>query len=69
MLASYAAWMFWSCMSVDPTGKFAVSPGYVSLRKGAPTRNMQTAGCSAMPDKFVCGGGRRITTVATLRVA
>ena len=69
MLASYAVWMFWRCSIVAPTGKFAASPGYGGLGKGAPTRNMYTVGCFTIPDRFVCGGGRRITTVAALFVA
>ena len=69
MLASYAAWMFWSCTSVATTGKCTVSPGYCGRGKGAPTRNMQTTGCQTTPDRFVCGGGMRIKTIAALRVA
>ena len=69
LLASYAACMFWRCTSVAPTGKFAASPIYGGRGKGAPTRNMYTVGCLTIPDRFVCVGGRRITTVAALRVA
>ena len=69
MLASYEDWMFQNCASVAPTGKCAAFPGYVGGGKGAPTSNMYTVGCSKMPDRFVCGGGRLITTVAALRVA
>ena len=69
MLASYAAWMFWRCTIVYPTGKLAASPGYGGGGKGDLTRNMYTAGCLTMPDRFVCGGERRITTVAALLVA
>ena len=69
MLASYAAWVFCRCASVAPTGKCAASPGYGYCGKGATNRNIQTTGCSTMPYMFVCGGGRRITTVAALCVA
>ena len=69
MLASYAAWILWRCTIVDPTKKCAALPGYGGHGKGAPTCNPYTAGCSTMPDRFVCVGGRRITTVAALRVA
>ena len=69
MLASYAAWMFWRCTSVAPTGKCTALPGYGGRGKGAPTHNVYTMGCSTIPDSFVGGGGRRVTTVAALRVA
>ena len=69
MLASYAAWMFWRCTSVAPTGKCASSPGYGGPGGGAPTRNIYTAGCSTIPDRFVCGVVRRITIYVALRVA
>ena len=69
MLASYEAWMFWRCTSVAFTGKCAALPGYGGRGKGATTRNMQTAGYLTMPERSVCGGGKRIKTVAALRVA
>ena len=28
MLESYAAWIFWRCTSISPTGKCAALPGY-----------------------------------------
>ena len=69
MLSSYAAWMFWICTSVVHTGQCAASPGYGGSGKVTTTCNMQNADCSTIPDRFVCGGGRRITTVVELRVA
>ena len=39
-----------------------------AVGKVSPAPNMYTAGYLTMPDRFLCGEGSRITTVAALRV-
>ena len=50
-------------------GNIGASPGNIGLGKGAPTHRTYIVGCLTRPEQFVCGGGRRIATVAALRVA